>query len=554
MSAPVRGGGWLLLLLTFTLLAAFPYAEATRNANERPRLLQGIALAERGEWSIDGVAALYNLSLGPDIARDPESGRIYPNKPPGASVVAAAAFAITRALHPRPTLRLYTWWARLLGAALPTLLLVAFLWRRFAAQLGPRPLAVALYFYVWATPAAAYAHLLYGHQLAACALTVGALLLIDSVRAGRSAHAALAGLLTALAVTVEYTAAFAALPIAAWLLIHSARALRPARHQTSAPTDASRPTRPLSAPLAALAGALAPILALAAYHTHAFGGPLHTGYHHVLDPTFAALHGQGLLGLGAPRWGAFYAQILAPGAGLLFWAPLTLVGALGLALGARSDPHHRPHRALLLALFLLFIALAAGLSFTGGWRVGPRYLVAVMPGAALGLAWLLAARGRHLPVLGVISFLGAAATAANALAADLWPHFDLDAVNAPVAEVLLPLWRAGYRAYDPLQLFFEVATPLARLAIPTTVLAGLALLLALDRRRSAALTVLLGAALGLTAVLASASLPPHARAAANLRYIERVWEPPLAGPDATSAPLTPRAKESRSPAPRKRAP
>jgi len=540
VSAWVRGGGGLLLLLALTLLAAFPYAEATRNANERPRLLQGIALVERGEWSIDGVASAYNLSLGPDIARHPETGRIYPNKPPAASLAAAAAYALTRAFHPQPTLRLYTWWARLLGGVLPTLALVAFLWRRFAAALGPRPLAAALFFYVWATPAAAYAHLFYGHQLAACALTVGAILLLDSVRAGHSARAALAGLIAALAVTIEYSAAFAALPIAAWLFVqvHTQRASRPL-------TDAPRPSANARAAFAALVGALAPIFALAAYHTHAFGGPLRTGYHHVLDPTFAALHGQGLLGLGAPRWSSFYAQILAPGAGLLFWAPLILLGALGLALGARRDPQHRPHRALLLALFLLMIALAAGLTFTGGWRVGPRYLVAVMPGAALGLAWLLAVRGRHLPVLGAISFLAAASLTQNTLAADLWPHFDLDAVFNPAAEVLLPLWRSGHRAYDPLQLFFGLSTPLARLAIPLTILAGLALLLAQARSRRAALVVLLGAALGLTAVIASSALPPHPRAAANLRYIERVWEPPLTGREAASAPLTARPEAAR---------
>ena len=39
------------------LQEALPSAEVIRNANERPRLLQGIALVECGEWAIDGPSA-----------------------------------------------------------------------------------------------------------------------------------------------------------------------------------------------------------------------------------------------------------------------------------------------------------------------------------------------------------------------------------------------------------------------------------------------------------------------------------------------------------------
>ncbi|HEY8379653.1 MAG TPA: hypothetical protein VIK91_24340, partial [Nannocystis sp.] len=118
---------------------AFPYAERTRNANERPRILQAIALVERGTWRIDGLG----IDPGPDVARAP-SGALYPNKPPGTSAVAAVGYVLARKLSPgtgdakmsagiggggrakmspgtgdRPSLRVLSWWGRLLAGVLP---------------------------------------------------------------------------------------------------------------------------------------------------------------------------------------------------------------------------------------------------------------------------------------------------------------------------------------------------------------------------------------------------------------------------------------------------
>ena len=90
-------GPGLLLGLAAALLFAFPYAEQTRNANERPRLLQGMALVDTGSFAIDGPGGR-GLDPGPDVARDPQHGALYPNKPPGASLVAAVAYAGAQAL------------------------------------------------------------------------------------------------------------------------------------------------------------------------------------------------------------------------------------------------------------------------------------------------------------------------------------------------------------------------------------------------------------------------------------------------------------------------
>jgi len=497
-----RAGAGLLAGLAALLLFGFPYAEQTRNANERPRLLQGMALVDTGSFAIDGPGGR-GLDPGPDVARDPQRGALYPNKPPGASLVAALAYAGAQALTgDEPlTLRRYTWWARLLGGVLPTLLLCAWLARRFAGAIEAPPVWLALGLYALATPAFAYAHLLYGHQLTACLLWGGALWVVDACRADRPLQAALGGMLAAAAVGVEYSAAFAGPPLAVFVLLWARRGR-------------------WRAALAAGVGAAVPLVLLGLYHANIYGGPLRTGYHHVINPEFAAKHGQGFLGLVAPSWTAFHAHILSSQGGLLWWAPLTVLALAGLWDMSRgpADSALRSHARLHLAIFAALVLACASLNFEGGWRVGPRYLVAVLPALVLGWARALRWVSGRAAWLVITAALLTWSAVINGLAGDLWPHFDLRNIHQPVSEVLLPLWRTR-TPYTP-----------GGLGVGLALTAGLLGLLALLRPRGRQwLAVALGVAAGLGLVAATRLIPPHPRSAANLAYIERVWEPPRTG-------------------------
>lgn len=508
-----RRGGWLLLLwLGVALGSAFPYFEATRNANERPRLLQGMALVDEDSWAIDGPAAR-GLDPGPDVARSAVDGRLYPNKPPATSLVAAAAYRLARALPADDaplTLRTYTWWARILGGLLPTVLLCAWLLRRFAPRVGMAPAAGAVLLYALGTPANAHAHLLYGHQLAAALLAVGTGLLIDATAARHPSRprAALGGLLAGSAVAVEYGAVFAALPLGVLLL---ARLRRPGGAAVLLP---------------GLLGALLPVALLGAYHHAVFGSPWSTGYHHVTNAEFAAKHGEGLLGLGLPRWEAFHTHVLSADGGLLWWAPpvvLALYGLVQLSLQPEPEPE-RTEARVHLGLLLLYVLVVSSLSFDGGWRVGPRYLVVVLPSLVPGLAHALSQLRTNAIGMAVLAALGTYAVAVNALAANLWPHLDLTNVHQPVAEVLLPLWEHDRTPYGILraltgrsELTLVVAGSVVSLWV---VLAAMA-----EGGYRMAAGFVLGGALGLGLVQATRLWEPHPRGPANLAYIERIWEP-----------------------------
>ena len=70
---PAALGAWLVLALAIGL--NFPYFEQTRNANERPRLMQAMAWVDAGEWAIDGVATR-GLEAGPDTSRSAVDRRL----------------------------------------------------------------------------------------------------------------------------------------------------------------------------------------------------------------------------------------------------------------------------------------------------------------------------------------------------------------------------------------------------------------------------------------------------------------------------------------------
>jgi hypothetical protein len=517
----------LLVILALVLGGTAPYFEGLLDANERPRLLAGIALVEQGSVRVDGPWAA-GIPVGPDVALA-DDGSLVPNKPPGATLVAALAWLLLRAstsvLAIEPTLRAYTILARVLGGLIPTLLLVALIWRHErawarasdpgAGGAGARWADFAVLAWLLATPAWANAKLLFGHSLAACLLGAAVISLVglpsepgQPERRLSPAMAFTAGLLAGAAVLVEYSAVFAGPAIAIWL---------PWRARGRWPVIA-----------AALVGALIPIAALAGYHDAVFGSPWATGYHRVVRDEFAAIHGRGLLGLQLPSANSLYEHLVSPWGGLLVWAPLCVLGILG-GLHAARVAHAAADRAQ-LARQVLYTAVAAslvlvliGLEQGGGWRVGPRYYVLAMPLTIPGLAMVgraLARPGRGPGLaLALVVGLTLAATVSNFLAANWFPH--LIPHGNPLGDLLGPLVRSGRVAHG--------ISPW----IVATLAAGLWTIVAWRLRASLggrAWPLLLGVGIGGVLLVSQFTGPASdPLAELELEIIERLWEPDSTG-------------------------
>ncbi len=519
----------LKVALVLGLGATFPYFEQIQNANELPRILQALARIDDGVWYIDDQRK-YGVRFGPDTAKGPD-GHLYPNKPPGTTVAAIVGVGAARSVASwrdrELTLRDLTWWTRVFGSVVPTFVLATALHRRHARAFGAAAAAAAVLMLVLATPLLAYAHVLYGHALAAALLHVGLVRLVPAIGepglpAVRKYHALLGGALAGAAVAVEYAAVFAAIPIGV------AIAARLRDREARGPA------------IAAVVGALVPIALLANYHRIAFGSPWATGYHHATEAEFAAKHAQGLLGLSWPSVHGTWTQLLSPDGGLLFWAPTAVLAIAGLVWIVREGGARRLEAGVHLGIVLVYLWVNASLSFEGGWRVGPRYFVIALPSLVMGWAALFGRIRARPALVACTSALAVYAAVANGLAANLWPHLDLSAVDAPLSEVLVPLFRGELRPYAAFAML--PGFDLVAVVVATGVIAvAFALVRAIDARGRTLVGLAAGAIVGLALVQASALLPGNAKAAKNLAYIERVWEPQGDAP-AKSIVLDPRER------------
>ena len=157
---------------------------------------------------------------------------------------------------------------------------------------------------------------------------------------------------------------------------------------------------------------LSPVVVLlgltALYHQSCFGSPFATPYHHRFWITPESLAAQGLdlsafqrgplLGMNPPSFGVMFRLCFGLFKGLFVHNPILLLGLIGNLLGLRSGENRRIHAFCLLVFsgYLIFNSTLGthvpeyGRHFWGGLSVlwGPRYLFAVLPFLAFGLAQL----------------------------------------------------------------------------------------------------------------------------------------------------------------------
>jgi hypothetical protein len=422
-------------LLGFLYLYPFPYFAPMRSANELPRIYLTTAMVDEGTFAIDTGVRRHGTTV--DVS--PSGGHHYSNKAPGSSFLAVPAYLILEGAFAlagtEPSLAQKTWAFRIATGVVPTLLFLLLLWRflaRFAPDPGPRSAAVAGY--AAGSMAMIYSILFVSHQLSAVCIASAWILSVRVIEDGRDLKLlAVAGFLAGAAPLIDYQAAFAGLPLAAYLVWKLA----------------GRPPRRLAALVLAAASSIPPIALLLFYHWRAFGHPLRTGY--AASETFAHFHQRGFLGMDRLRWEAFAGSTVAPDNGLLFLCPMLLLALPGFYLLARRrDFWTLAVTASVAVIYLLFIS---SLSFwRGGWQVGPRYITAMLPFAMVPVALALATADRASGWRGELAWAGAIALVATSiliysLSALVFPHYP-ETFRNPVHELVLRLIGAGYAPWN----------------------------------------------------------------------------------------------------------
>jgi hypothetical protein len=483
VSRPRELRWWHFLIFAVIYLYAFPYFDKLRNANEMPRILMTKAMVDQRVFHLDKLQA--ELFTHTDTSVSPQ-GHIYPNKPPGPSLLAVPAYTVCKLLG-FTSLRAVTWAFRVTVVTLPSLLFLPVFYRlsrRFAAD--ERSRRAALVAYALGSQAMPYALLFMSHALTAVFAGAAFAAAVAVVRRG-APHpyraAAWIGLSCSLAVSMDYQSALPSLVIGLYVIVWGRR-------------------RVMNGILMA-AGALPIAAFLGYYHRIAYGGVLKTGYSYAVDTNLK----NGFMGLVGPTWVSFVNTMLLPSNGLLVLAPWVLLALVGIALVGlsrrvrrRCGPEAAACAVILVADVLMLSSLVPYMS-RNGWSVGPRYMTLAMPFvgwlAAIGLE--AAKRNRLTHILSLALVIASAAV--FVVGGTTFPHWPDRLIN-PLYDLVFPLLGRGYAVHSlgtavglggllailPLYLFAVVAILwllglLERRLLPRIALVcGLAALLVLGHR------------------------------------------------------------------------
>jgi hypothetical protein len=381
---------WLLFVV---VLAVFVYVLprwADWNANSRIDV--AYAVVDDGTWAIDN----YYLNTG-DYAFF--EGHYYSDKPPGTSFLAIPLYALYKNLGARQitdalAIRLaaspafastldpkgkglisdsvYRYGALILTAffitALPSALLAVLLFR-FVSLWSNAPrvaFAVALAYSI-ATPAFAYANNLYSHQTAGFLLVAAFYFLFQGGRGTRvTLYALLAGFMLGAAVITEYQTAL----IAGALGLYAIYRLRDWRL------------------IAGMWIAVLPPLALAAFYNWSiFHTPLPVGY--LYSPLYSDLHHTGLVSLTYPKLSVLAELMFGPHRGLFLIAPWLLLSLPGFFYMAGETKLRAEFFVCGWSVVSFWLFNSSSAMWQGGFAVGPRYLLPMLPFMVLPVGFVL---------------------------------------------------------------------------------------------------------------------------------------------------------------------
>jgi hypothetical protein len=357
---------------TATLLGAclFAYAYFFQGTgwNQNAHFDTVRAIVERGTFEITAYAS----NTG-DVSR--VGDKVYSNKPPGLALLAAPVyFALTRVESAfgfdvgssRVTvanMHATTVWT----SALPAALLAVGVYRAFRREGALSRMAFALACaFAFGSLLWPYSGVMMVQPLVASSLFWAWLIASDQHNVSR-ARLILAGLLAGLASLCDYLAAPLAFALAAYVGWTRRSALD------------------------LIASVIGPALAVAGvllFNQLTFGNLLVTA-HAFMDPYFKS--GRLLFGqFDSPDYRALYWISYHPMRGLFVCCPMFMIPILSLlgAIGARRLNWTAGHffRLVVVGYFVAFMLTFVG--WTGGWGVGPRYLIPALP-----FLWLFARRG-----------------------------------------------------------------------------------------------------------------------------------------------------------------
>ncbi|MEA1926886.1 MAG: hypothetical protein U9N73_01665 [Candidatus Auribacterota bacterium] len=383
-----------LPILTITLiLLCFLYSTSDwidfRNPNEFSRFYLTRSLIDRQTFMVDEYI----------FTRDTQDksyyrGHYYTDKAPGSSFLAAPAYLAVRLLETTtgfsPGEKTVLYIVRSVCVSIPSALFL-FLLFSFWGRITPGyPLRRALLIaYGLGTPVWAYSTLFFGHHLAAICLFIAFTLIFKSKNSPDKNRLFLqAGFFSGLAFFIEYPTLLISI-----LLLLYAISLREQSGRGEGPGVRNK----IAGIMFFLIGLAIPLSATGYYHWKCFGSVISFPYYYVTDPVCALEHSQGLSGITFPLSpGEFFRQLSAliqllfsPFRGLFFYSPFLLFGVAGIVKMIRDPKWSREGWLFGSMAVVYFLFFSAFVNWEGGWSMGPRHLVPLLPFLVTAAVYLM---------------------------------------------------------------------------------------------------------------------------------------------------------------------
>lgn len=345
-------GGYLLLGLL--VVPVYPHFVSP---NEFSRWATTASIVETGSPEVSWLLPLLGSGLE-DLAQ--VGDRVYSNKAPAGAVLAIPAYVAGRMVLGEPSvenLRASLYLCRILFATIPALLTAGvFGTIAVVTRARPQPFALGLLGLLFGTPLFAYGLLFFSHAFSAfCLLAIWSLLYLPGLSEWRWSPL-ISGALGGLAVTSEYTTA---VPLAVLVI-----GLMTSRRWADT--------------LITMSGGLPFAILLSVYQKTLFGSYFAVSSGNERFAEFRELASSGLFGIGMPSFTNLVSILFDPSRGLLVFSPFLVIGLLSLPRVYRELP--RPaFMTLVLAPLSLLLLISGYPNWHGGWTVGMRYLVPVIP-------------------------------------------------------------------------------------------------------------------------------------------------------------------------------
>jgi hypothetical protein len=425
---------WTLLALVY--FGVFPYNSGINNPNENTRIYTTVALVEHHTWRIDDEVKRFGATNDTALV----DGHRYACKAPGMSLLGAPVYWLFAAIgrhvvdagNAPAWLRATTLVLRLVVVQLPCFLFLVWFWSWLRARCAD-PVLVLI---ATAGLAIGTNYLAYSLSFVSHALTAAlAFIAFAFICAGQRPF--LVGNLIGLITVLEYHGIFTSLVLA----VHALWVFRQRRA------------------LAWLFGGIAiHAFVLLGFQKAAFGSAWRTPFQYLEDRHLLENHRRGFLGLGLPRLDALVPLCLNRTIGLFGTSPFSWLAVLAPIVAWR-----RPAvRWAAVMFFVLPVAVSGLASWSGGWSIGPRYLVTIAPFAAFLIAMGLEALGdRGAWQRAVARGLGGGLVVASGVIVgvlSLLVNNLPPTIENPLVQVTIPFLRAGFVPYSAVDLF-GVASP-----------------------------------------------------------------------------------------------